>query len=117
MAAFTTWKVEKAAFEMGEKLRFVGGGRNSGEIGHGGRKQGWSKSGPPDLQERFVRNGDRSLAHQGLEELAAYCRVFALQNPEQSKRRLTEIDRVVSEVRLWGLRHWGHTRLGVSPPS
>jgi len=42
-------RMEKVAFEMGEKLRFVGGGRNSGEIGHGGRKQGWPKSGPPDL--------------------------------------------------------------------
>jgi len=42
-------RMEKVAFEMGEKLRFVGGGRNSGEIGHGGRKQGWLKSGPPDL--------------------------------------------------------------------
>jgi len=26
-------RMEKVAFEMGEKLRFVGGGRNSGEIG------------------------------------------------------------------------------------
>jgi len=43
-------RMEKVTFEMGEKLRFVGGGRNSGEIGHGGRKQGWSKSGPPDLR-------------------------------------------------------------------
>ena len=42
-------RIEKVTFEMGEKLRFVRGGRNSGEIGHGGRKQGWSKSGPPDL--------------------------------------------------------------------
>jgi len=42
-------RMEKVAFEMGEKLRFVRG-RNSGKIGHGGRKQGWTKSEPPDLR-------------------------------------------------------------------